>query len=59
VDGRGGSALEEAGREPAARDLQVLRRVGEDAGEGADADTGVRPVRRAPIAGCCPRPSFA
>ena len=40
-DGRGGSALEEVGRERAARDLQVLRHVGEDAGEGAEAETRV------------------
>jgi len=41
VDGRGGSALEAVGRERAARELQVRRRVGEDAGEGADAEPGV------------------
>ena len=39
--GRGGSALEELGRECAARDLHVLRHIGEDAGEGADAEARV------------------
>ena len=38
---RGGSALEELGRECAARDLHVLRHIGEDTGEGPDAETGV------------------
>ena len=38
---RRGSALEELGRERAARDAQVLRHVGEDTGEGPDAETGV------------------
>ena len=41
MDGRGGSALEEFACERAARDLQVLRHIGEDGGEGANAETGV------------------
>ena len=39
MDGRGGSALEEFGCERAARDLHVLRHIGQDAGESADAGT--------------------
>ena len=38
---RGGSALEELGRECAARDLHVLRHIGEDTGEGPDAESRV------------------
>ena len=41
MDGRSGSALEEVGRERVARDLQMLCHIGEDGGEGADAETRV------------------